>query len=176
MDVDGEGVEVATGALSASSSIVLNEGEDMLAAKGESVADALMATSRAIDVQGTGAGAGADERMKAGAGGDEIVDKMSELDVLTNTLYWRLLAPTAPDSLTCFPFTESDPFVIAELPNVFFSGGCKEFGTRLVTNADKSKCVRVICVPEFSSTHTAVLVNVSSENLETKILKFDIHE
>jgi len=176
MDVDGEGVEVATGALSASSSIVLNEGEDMLAAKGESVADALMATSRAIDVQGTGAGAGADERMKAGAGGDEIVDKMSELDVLTNTLYWRLLAPTAPDSLTCFPFTESDPFVIAELPNVFFSGGCKEFGTRLVTNADKSKCVRVICVPEFSSTHTAVLVNVSSENLDTKILKFDIHE
>jgi len=172
----GKDLDANAGALSASSSIVLNEGEDMLAAKGESVADALMATSRAIDVQGTGAGAGADERQKAGAGGDEIVDKMSELDVLTNTLYWRMLAPTAPDSLTCFPFTESDPFVISELPSVFFSGGCKEFGTRLVMNADKSKFVRVICVPEFSSTHAAVLVDVNSSTMDAKVLKFDVHE
>jgi hypothetical protein len=172
----GKELDANAGALSASSSIVLNEGEDMLAAKGESVADALMATSRAIDVQGTGAGAGADERQKAGAGGDEIVDKMSELDVLTNTLYWRMLAPTAPDSLTCFPFTESDPFVISDLPSVFFSGGCKEFGTRLVMNADKSKFVRVICVPEFSSTHAAVLVDVNSSTLDAKVLKFDVHE
>jgi hypothetical protein len=178
MDIDKEegGGGGGGGMLSASSSIVLNEGEDMLAAKGESVADVLMVTSRAIDVQGTGAGAGADERMRAGAGGDEIVDKMSELDVLTNTLFWRMLAPTAPDSLTCFPFTETDPFVIRDIPSVFFSGGCKSFGTRLIVNKDNTQRVRVICVPEFSSTHTAVLVDVNSPILEAKALRFDVHE
>ena len=178
MDIDKEegGGGGGGGMLSASSSIVLNEGEDMLAAKGESVADVLMVTSRAIDVQGTGAGAGADERMRAGAGGDEIVDKMSELDVLTNTLFWRMLAPTAPDSLTCFPFTETDPFVIRDIPNVFFSGGCKSFGTRLIVNKDNTQRVRVICVPEFSATHTAVLVDVNSPMLEAKALRFDVHK
>jgi DNA polymerase delta subunit 2 len=32
-----------------------------------------------------------------------------ELDALTNTLLWRHMAPTAPDTLTCYPFYEVDP-------------------------------------------------------------------
>lgn len=39
----------------------------------------------------------------------------SPIDVLTNTLYWRHMAPTAPDTLSCYPFSELDPFVIDQV-------------------------------------------------------------
>ena len=143
----------------------------------ESVVAALSSSTRALDLQtGTGAGAGSEERLAAGAGGDEVVAALSELDVLTNLLFWRLLAPTAPDSLTCYPFHESDPFVMRELPHVFFSGAAKAFGSRLVADAAGGARVRVVCVPDFAATRTAVLVDISSPTLECQPVRFDVVE
>ena len=35
----------------------------------------------------------------------------SDIDILEETLKWQHLAPTAPDTLPCFPFKQRDPFV-----------------------------------------------------------------
>jgi DNA polymerase delta subunit 2 len=51
------------------------------------------------------------------------------------TLRWRHLAPTAPDTLTCYPFVSSDPFVLEECPHAYVVGNQPEFATRLVTGA-----------------------------------------
>src|SRR5690606_6894879 len=45
-----------------------------------------------------------------------------DLLALENTLRWGHLAPTAPDTLACYPFYYEDPFVIEQCPHVFFAG------------------------------------------------------
>ncbi len=54
------------------------------------------------------------------------------LDMLEQTLQWRHMAPTAPDTLTCYPFATKDPMVISECPHIYFAGGQPEFATRLL--------------------------------------------
>ncbi|KAG2422561.1 hypothetical protein HXX76_015941 [Chlamydomonas incerta] len=54
------------------------------------------------------------------------------LDLMQRTLACRHLAPTAPDTLTCYPFTDDDPFILASTPHVYFVGNQPEFATRLV--------------------------------------------
>ena len=44
------------------------------------------------------------------------------LDALECLLRWCHLAPTAPDTLACFPFKEKDPFTIDQSPHVMFVG------------------------------------------------------
>jgi hypothetical protein len=36
--------------------------------------------------------------------------------------------------------------------------------------------VRVVCVPDFAATHTAVLVDVASPTLECRAVRFDVVE
>jgi len=74
-------------------------------------------------------------------------------------LRWRHLAPTAPDTLPCFPFAMDDPFVLTESPHVLFAGNQLRYGTRLVKGAGGQR-VRVVAVPSFARSRTAVLVNL----------------
>lgn len=55
----------------------------------------------------------------------------SPLEAIRNTLVWRHMAPTAPDTLPCYPYVEKDPFIIEELPSIYFAGNCAEFDTSL---------------------------------------------
>ena len=103
---------------------------------------------------------------------------LSRLDILTNTLLWRHMAPTAPDTLPCYPFGDSDPFVISPhyLPHVYFAGGGGSYGSRWVpgTGGAAGSGVRVVSVPDFSSTGTAVLVDLTSPTLQTQALVFSV--
>lgn len=98
------------------------------------------------------------------------------LDVLHLMLRWQHLAPTAPDTLTCFPFGDCDPFVITSTPHVFFTGNATEFQTRLVSDPEQAnsssssssssipppRSVRLIAVPSFASTGVIVLLNLAT--------------
>lgn len=53
------------------------------------------------------------------------------VDVLEKCLEWSHIAPTAPDTLGCFPFYSKDPFVLESCPHVFFSGNQEKFDTKL---------------------------------------------
>jgi DNA polymerase delta subunit 2 len=44
------------------------------------------------------------------------------LRLLEGTLSWRHLAPTAPDTLPCYPFCDIDPFILRKCPHVYFCG------------------------------------------------------
>lgn len=54
------------------------------------------------------------------------------LEAMENCLKWSHLAPTAPDTLGCFPYYDRDPFIIEECPHVFFAGNQPSFGTKCV--------------------------------------------
>ena len=57
----------------------------------------------------------------------------SRLTMATQTLQWAHIAPTAPDTLWCFPFTDRDPFLISDRPDVYFVGNQPNFGTTTYT-------------------------------------------
>ncbi|XP_034025761.1 LOW QUALITY PROTEIN: DNA polymerase delta subunit 2-like [Thalassophryne amazonica] len=83
----------------------------------------------------------------------------SHLDILEETLHLRHLAPTAPDTLGCYPFYQKDPFILEECPHVYLSGNAPSFESKLISGPDGQE-VLVVAVPEFSSTQTACLVNL----------------
>jgi len=113
-----------------------------------------------------------------GTSGQNVDDIMmystydSPAEILERMLFWRHLIPTAPDSLSTYPFVDEDPFVLDKTPDVLFAGGCGErVETRLVAS-DGVRC-RVVSVPEFSKRKVLVLVDVTSKDLDVQTIAFD---
>jgi DNA polymerase delta subunit 2 len=93
----------------------------------------------------------------------------SRLRCLEDTLRWRHLAPTAPDTLGCYPFEDQDPFVIHSCPHVYFAGNQPEFDTSLI-EGEGGQLTRLILVPSFAETKTIVLLNL--DTLDCHPIKF----
>ncbi|KAI3471531.1 hypothetical protein Pfo_028181 [Paulownia fortunei] len=96
-------------------------------------------------------------------------DAKSELEFLERTLRWRHVAPTAPNTLGCYPFTDRDPFFIEMCPHVYFVGNQDKYEASLIKGSD-GQVVRLICIPRFAETGTAVVLNL--RNLECHALSF----
>ncbi|XP_011004837.1 PREDICTED: DNA polymerase delta small subunit-like isoform X2 [Populus euphratica] len=92
-----------------------------------------------------------------------------ELELMERTLKWRHLAPTAPNTLGCYPFTDKDPFLIESCPHVYFVGNQDKYGTRIL-NGSEGQFVRLISIPKFCNTGIAVVLNL--RNLECHTLSF----
>lgn len=81
------------------------------------------------------------------------------------------MAPTAPDTLFCYPFSDRDPFILTRTPDVYFIGNQPRFETRLIeSDKDSSVKARVILVPSFAVTGEIVLINCKT--LDTKVIRF----
>ncbi|KAJ6746134.1 DNA polymerase DELTA SUBUNIT 2 [Salix koriyanagi] len=92
-----------------------------------------------------------------------------ELEFMERTLKWRHLAPTAPNTLGCYPFTDRDPFLIESCPHVYFVGNQDKYGTRILEGSE-GQMVRLISIPKFCNTGLAVVLNL--RNLECHTLSF----
>lgn len=109
-----------------------------------------------------------------GTGGQNVddmfkyVDSEDRLGMMEAMCRWRCSAPTAPDTLWCYPFQDDDPFVMKECPHVYFVGCQPEFGTKVISGPD-GQTTRLISVPSFSVTREIVLVD--SETLEVSRVK-----
>lgn len=109
-----------------------------------------------------------------GTGGQNVddifryVDSEDRLGMMEAMCRWRCSAPTAPDTLWCYPFQEEDPFVMKECPHVYFVGCQPEFGTKVITGPE-GQAVRLIALPSFSESKEIVLVD--SETLDISRVK-----
>jgi len=92
----------------------------------------------------------------------------SALDAMECTMRWSHLAPTCPDTLGCFPYTDSDPFITKSRPHVNFVGNQK-FGQRWFKKDGET--VKLISLPKFSETNSFVVLNLRT--LEAKEVFFD---
>ncbi|XP_033333452.2 DNA polymerase delta subunit 2 isoform X1 [Megalopta genalis] len=116
-------------------------------------------------------------RIVAGSSGQPILDIMkvaglvnaSPLTWLEQTLDWRHYAPTAPDTVPAYPFCSTDPFIMTECPDIYFAGNMDKYDTKLLT-ANQGQTIRLICIPKFSETQTAVLVDL--QDLQTSPISF----
>ena len=89
----------------------------------------------------------------------------SETQVLEHILQCCHLCPTGPDSVPTVPHIETDPMVLQHTPHLLFGGGCNSFSTSMVGTT------RTLCIPSFSKTGEAVLVDLATMNCE--LLRFD---
>ncbi|XP_010294726.1 PREDICTED: DNA polymerase delta subunit 2, partial [Phaethon lepturus] len=100
-----------------------------------------------------------------GTSGQNVSDifKYSSMDDYLEILEWTLLAghisPTAPDTLGCYPFYKSDPFILTDCPHVYFCGNAPHFQSKVLKGQDGQQ-VLLVTVPTFSTTQTACLVNL----------------
>ncbi|XP_014614504.1 PREDICTED: DNA polymerase delta subunit 2-like isoform X1 [Polistes canadensis] len=116
-------------------------------------------------------------RIIAGSSGQPIQDIMkvdnilnnTPLEWLENTLYWRHYAPTGSNSLPSYPYFQNDPFIIKECLDIYFVGNMEKYETKVI--CDEGHVVRLVCIPNFSKTRTAVLLDL--ENLETFPISFE---
>ncbi|KAG1673299.1 hypothetical protein FOA52_002579 [Chlamydomonas sp. UWO 241] len=81
------------------------------------------------------------------------------LAMLELCLRWRHLAPTCPDTLTCYPYHDIDPFILSSTPHVFFVGNQPEFAVGEISGPSGTR-VRLVAIPAFHRTPMLVLVNL----------------
>ncbi|MCE3051309.1 DNA polymerase delta subunit 2 [Datura stramonium] len=104
-----------------------------------------------------------------GTSGQNIDDlgKYSEannnVEFMERTLRWRHLAPTAPNTLGCYPFTDRDPFYVETCPHVYFVGNQDKYESSLIKGSE-GQMVRLICIPRFAETGVAVVVESHGAN------------
>jgi len=92
------------------------------------------------------------------------------LDILEGTLKFGHMAPTAPDTLACYPYADTDPFVLDGCPHVYFTGNAPSFQHRLSHGPQGQKTL-LVAVPRFCVTGSCVLVDLGT--LECRELKID---
>lgn len=95
----------------------------------------------------------------------DMKNAQRRLEILKSTLQWGHIAPTAPDTMPVYPFSEDDPLIITPslLPDIYFAGNQPDFATELVMVSDgqgMQKQVRLVCVPNFRETGKVVLCNI----------------
>jgi len=105
------------------------------------------------------------------ATGEDAPKKLTELEALEQTLKWAHLCPTGPNSIGMVP--SGDPMAMTkQAANVYFCGNSNEgFATKLYEHGDSDDSkTRLVCLPKFSETGEAVLVNLKT--LQVEVLRF----
>ncbi|CAH1795392.1 unnamed protein product [Owenia fusiformis] len=92
------------------------------------------------------------------------------LEVLESSLRWGHLAPTAPDTLGCYPYLDEDPFILEECPHVYFAGNAPSFQQKTIEGPN-GQTVLLLTVPRYSQTNTCILVNLRT--LTCQPIKFE---
>ncbi|SOV20828.1 DNA polymerase epsilon subunit b, putative [Plasmodium sp. DRC-Itaito] len=100
-------------------------------------------------------------------------NKMNALKIIAQS---RILSPTSPDTLGCYPFTKNDPFCLNDdhtYPHIFINGNCSNLEVQYMNN-DKKQLPLLVCLPNFHTSPKAFLINL--KNLEYKILTFQVDQ
>lgn len=83
------------------------------------------------------------------------------MTMVRNTLKWRHIAPTAPDTLWSYPYNDKDPFVLDKSPDVYVIGNQPSFMTEMVGGT------RVVLLPQFAVHPIVVLVDTATLGVQT---------
>ncbi len=75
------------------------------------------------------------------------------------------LGPTCPDTLACYPYYGNDPFILNQLPHVYFCGNQDKFEHAVYTDLDGNK-VQLLSIPRFRETGSCVFFNLRTMESE----------
>jgi DNA polymerase delta subunit 2 len=98
----------------------------------------------------------------------QFTDINDPLVAMEKTIEWGHLAPLAPDTLRIYPYSQSDPLLLNNIPDVYFISGKNDLNKKVInlkTNGKTKKEVLLIELPDFSSTFKGVILNVDDESI-----------
>ena len=101
------------------------------------------------------------------------VTTTSRLDVAMQSIRCAHISPSAPDSVWCHPFKDTDPFILQDRPHIYIVGNQPQFESFLdegTLDDGSGYRTRIVLLPKFSTSGTIVLVN--TETLEVKPISF----
>ena len=114
-----------------------------------------------------------------GSSGQNVTDLIqftsleSGLDALEVIANSRYLAPTAPDTLACYPFTMKDPLIITDdesgFAHVLFAGNQMSTDSKLIADGK----VRLASVADFSVSQSVLLIDVNNIS-NVRVIEFDM--
>lgn len=81
------------------------------------------------------------------------------LEILECLCKWGHVAPTAPDTLTSYPYDGEEPFMMNYCPDVMFTGNQAAFATRTIQGTDDHS-ITLISVPRFNESGICALLNL----------------
>ncbi|KAF4668250.1 DNA polymerase delta subunit 2 [Perkinsus chesapeaki] len=93
------------------------------------------------------------------------------LDALELTARGRVIAPTAPDTIACYPFPNFDPLVVVDeeaVPHVMFSSNHTKSDYRVVDIGDTTR-LTLLTISSFVSEPSMLLVNVTEPSDVVKV-------
>ena len=73
----------------------------------------------------------------------------------------------------CYPFQDTDPFVLKECPHVFFVGNQPKY-EKTVIEGPTGQSVLLLAIPVFRDTGEIVLLDTNT--LEVEVLRFDVFD
>lgn len=91
------------------------------------------------------------------------------IDLMKLTMEAGHLGPTCPDTLACYPFYGNDPFILNELPHVFFNGNQAIYKHDKFVDHYGNK-VHLLSLPKFSTSFSCVFFNMKT--FESELISF----
>lgn len=82
-----------------------------------------------------------------------------QLDALEHTLVVGHMAPTAPDTVGSYPYTDSDPFIIDSFPHIYFNGNAPCLSKK-VFRGGRNETTLLVNIPCFSRSFTCAAINL----------------
>ena len=114
-----------------------------------------------------------------GTSGQNVIDVLqytnlsTGLDALELIANSRHLAPTAPDTLACYPFTTTDPLIISDsfggFPHLVFAGNQAQTASKFIEGTN----VRIATVADFSLSASILLVNINNAD-DVRVIEFSV--
>ncbi|CAH2353937.1 DNA polymerase delta small subunit [[Candida] railenensis] len=110
-------------------------------------------------------------------GGIKEEDITNSAKLLECCIKWQNIAPTAPDTLYCYPFNNYDPFTLSkETPHLLFAGNQDKFSSETIhlesgDVSDPKVEVSLISIPKFSESGQLVIFDTITR--ECEVITFD---
>jgi DNA polymerase delta subunit 2 len=102
-----------------------------------------------------------------------LEDPIDCLELIANS---RHLAPTAPDTLACYPFTTVDPMVITDddtVAQVLFAGNQKVTSSRSLIEGSESSSAVLASIADFTVNPSVLLININNVE-DRRVISFNI--
>ena len=87
---------------------------------------------------------------------------------MEKTLQWGHLAPLAPDTFRIYPFSDRDPLLLDQIPDIYFSSGKNDFNIKKIEldhNNGNKKQLTLLELPDFSLTFKGILYNIDDDSI-----------
>lgn len=99
----------------------------------------------------------------------QYTDINDPLLAMQKTIEWGHLAPLAPDTLRIYPYSESDPLLLNNIPDIYFISGKKDLNKKTIEikldENNSKKEILLIDLPDFSTTFKGVIFNIDNEDV-----------